>query len=454
MFGTSEEKQLALLMEEHGVDLVVHGGGRIYERKWPLGSAGSKPVHYVSLNSGSEFQAVRPGPVIEDGIGRQEHVFVRIHVDGNELEMEAVNLEGEVADRLALVKESNGMYQPEVMARAVDIDTAMELAHIYTGQSLSEDLRFERRDLAGKISLDGPFQGWGGADINLKLHTELTGQPDITMAGFPAGSELLVLEQSDPEGWQTHEKSMAVSGGTTEIPMTAPSNFVPGQSHSALDLLVNVRYNGREFEPVRIQPTLPLLSTVDLVSPLMAEVSTKPDFSWGEEPGALAYRFQISTTFFRTTRHDTIVIGADYNLPFHLDELSTYRWRVSPLHLHAGPWSDGMAFYTRQYTGTEVTNGIPEVFKLGMNYPNPFNPSTTIHFAMPVDARVILAVYDVLGREVAVLINEERTAGRHYVTFDSRSMASGVYHYRIEANPLAGSGLNRFVQSRSMMLIK
>jgi len=358
-------------------------------------------------------------------------------------------------DQMTLIKDGSGLYQSEVMDKAVDIETAMKLAHVYNGQSLSEDIRFDRRDLGAEVSLAGSFDGWKSANLNLKLQTELTGEPDNITSGFPANSELLILEQSDPEWWQTEEQSISIMGGISEIPIMAPSNFIPGQSHSFMDMMVNVRYNGREFEPVRIQPALPVLTGADMVSPLMAEVSTKPDFVWKEVSGALAYRFQISTaSSFRTILHDTIVLGNDYQLPFHLDELSTYHWRLSPIHLHAGPWTNAMPFFTRQHTGSEVSNNIPDTFHLGMNYPNPFNPSTTIQYALPVDARVKLAVYDVIGREVAIIVNEERTAGLHNVIFDSLLLASGVYHYRIEAIPLAGSAHDRFVQSRSMTLIK
>ncbi len=76
---------------------------------------------------------------------------------------------------------------------------------------------------------------------------------------------------------------------------------------------------------------------------------------------------------------------------------------------------------------------VPETFSLAQNYPNPFNPSTTIEFSLPNAAHVSLRVYDMLGREVAVLVNEERTAGSYRVTFDARSLPSGTYLYSLRA---------------------
>jgi hypothetical protein len=76
---------------------------------------------------------------------------------------------------------------------------------------------------------------------------------------------------------------------------------------------------------------------------------------------------------------------------------------------------------------------VPEVLQLDQNYPNPFNPSTTIQFALPSTAHVSLSVYDVLGCKVMTLVDGMKSAGVHDVQLDARSMASGMYVYRIQA---------------------
>lgn len=75
----------------------------------------------------------------------------------------------------------------------------------------------------------------------------------------------------------------------------------------------------------------------------------------------------------------------------------------------------------------------PRELHLAANYPNPFNPSTTIAFELPGEKRVRLAVYDLLGREIAVLVEEIRPAGRYEVNWDAAQLSSGVYMYRLEA---------------------
>jgi hypothetical protein len=82
---------------------------------------------------------------------------------------------------------------------------------------------------------------------------------------------------------------------------------------------------------------------------------------------------------------------------------------------------------------------VPEKFALYQNYPNPFNPSTTIQFDLPRQARVTLKVYNTLGQEVAVLVNENLNAGKHQAHFDAVNFASGVYFYRLDAGEFSGT---------------
>jgi hypothetical protein len=83
---------------------------------------------------------------------------------------------------------------------------------------------------------------------------------------------------------------------------------------------------------------------------------------------------------------------------------------------------------------------------LSQNYPNPFNPSTIVEFGVPVDSKVKVEVFNILGQLIAVLVDEVRNAGYYKVTFGSSNMPSGVYFYRMTA----GS----FVQTKKMQLIK
>jgi len=102
---------------------------------------------------------------------------------------------------------------------------------------------------------------------------------------------------------------------------------------------------------------------------------------------------------------------------------------------------------------------IPDKYFLEQNYPNPFNPSTTIRYAIPLlggDERggfITMKVYDVLGNEVANLINEEKPVGSYAVDFDASKLSSGIYFYRLQVYPAEG-GVVKFVETRKMILTK
>jgi hypothetical protein len=106
------------------------------------------------------------------------------------------------------------------------------------------------------------------------------------------------------------------------------------------------------------------------------------------------------------------------------------------------------ASHTIRDAKTSVSEGsrLPSGFALYQNYPNPFNPETVVGSQLPVPSDVKLAIYDLLGREVAVLVNERRAAGSYQDTFLASGLASGTYICRLKAGA--------YVQSRTMVLLR
>jgi hypothetical protein len=114
----------------------------------------------------------------------------------------------------------------------------------------------------------------------------------------------------------------------------------------------------------------------------------------------------------------------------------------------------------------QISTEVPAFYSLEQNYPNPFNPTTKIAFAIPLSggARggfVTLKVYDILGNEVATLVNEEKPAGRYEVEFSAkggqgtsiRHLASGIYFYQLKVGSSSGSG-QVFVETKKMILLR
>ncbi len=157
-----------------------------------------------------------------------------------------------------------------------------------------------------------------------------------------------------------------------------------------------------------------------------------------------------------------VAVDGQY-LPSTIDVPATGGWQnwnsylVKDIYLTAGQHTlmtqfinGGFNFSSMEFTLTttdvEEENNIPLTFELEQNYPNPFNPGTTISWQSPVSSWQTLKVYDILGNEVATLVNEYKPAGNYEVIFDASNLPSGIYIYRI----MAGD----FIQSKKMILIK
>ena len=105
------------------------------------------------------------------------------------------------------------------------------------------------------------------------------------------------------------------------------------------------------------------------------------------------------------------------------------------------------------YAGSAIATGVEDKenemagrYHLFQNYPNPFNPATTIRFSLPQREHVTLKIFDLLGKEVATLIEEDLDPGEHAVVFDGNGLSSGVYLYHLQA----GS----FVERKKLVLLR
>ena len=128
-------------------------------------------------------------------------------------------------------------------------------------------------------------------------------------------------------------------------------------------------------------------------------------------------------------------------------EPGTYHYRLKQIDF------DGSFEYSKI---VEVTIRAPKEFSLSQNYPNPFNPVSSIQYVISSTQFVTLKVYDVLGNEVAVLVNEEKPAGDYTIEFDAKGLTSGVYFYQllVSALPSKDGKAGSFIQTRKMVLLR
>ncbi|MBX7047401.1 MAG: T9SS type A sorting domain-containing protein [Ignavibacteria bacterium] len=179
-------------------------------------------------------------------------------------------------------------------------------------------------------------------------------------------------------------------------------------------------------------------------------VVTNPTLSWMMTSGATSYKLQISTD-----RYFSNIIYTRTNLtsPNHQVAVGTlglntdYWWRIQPvIGAAAGLYSDGWGFHTRTTGVQNVSSNVPSVYKLYNNYPNPFNPATKIKFDLPKNSYVKINVFDVTGRMINEIVNQNLSAGSYETEFNGSNLSSGIYYYRIEAGD--------FVETKKMILVK
>jgi len=164
----------------------------------------------------------------------------------------------------------------------------------------------------------------------------------------------------------------------------------------------------------------------------------------------IVFMFLISTTFSQYQISNSVVGGggnttanANYNFNSTVGEPFIGKSNNTVNQQAAGFW---YVYQQQTITDVEDDETIPTEFKLEQNYPNPFNPSTKIKFAVPERSNVLIKIYDILGSEVATLVNKEMEVGRYDVEFNAGGYSSGIYLFRMEAG--------NYVNTKKMILLR
>ncbi len=297
--------------------------------------------------------------------------------------------------------------------------------------------------------------GFAGANLNdAQIHRSfsvgiVSGMEET--GGF-VGLNDAIIEQSY---WDTEfsEQEQGIGSGPSTGAAGLTTDQMTGQSafHHMMEFdfynfwLLTENYPALFWEDVTATPPPPI--TIELSGPSNEQsgLPVRDTLRWQKNDWVDDYQLQISISDdFSDLIADSTV--SDTQFVYDLDYGTTYFWRVKAQYLTGeGEWSDIWNFTTKLSTSAG-NEKLPVTYKLNQNYPNPFNPETVIQYELPENNEVLLEVYDILGRRVAVLVNEMKQAGVHQTSWNASSAAGGTYIYQVRAG--------EFIQSRQMLLVK
>jgi len=225
------ERDFLPVLEEHGVDFVVTGHSHLYERFVPIGPAGKKPlIHVVSGGGGAPTYPAVPSPILAGGIGQSELHFCVFYLDGDRCEMVAKGPDGAVLDRLSLVKRA-GTYQEEVLAAALDTQTARHMAFMFRGAEVD----FAEVPAAGE-----------------RVRARLVA------GSIPDGSVVTLRQPSPDAAWKLDTQRVRIVDGGAEFQVRVPDELSVGLGGAdpALELGLEVRDGARTYTAERITAQL------------------------------------------------------------------------------------------------------------------------------------------------------------------------------------------------------
>lgn len=207
------------------------------------------------------------------------------------------------------------------------------------------------------------------------------------------------------------------------------------------------------FSPVWNFKTVisPPVAAPSLLSPANNSINqpATPTLDWNDVFGVQGYRLIVAVdSFFNTLIIDTTITASQSTIPAgKLTGNTPYYWRVRGYNTGGfGPWSVTWKFTTGPIGISQIGTEIPKIYRLYNNYPNPFNPVTKIRFDLPRQDIVKIEIYDITGRLIAKLVDEELTAGTYETSWDASGFASGIYIYRIITRS--------FTETHKMVVVK
>ena len=293
------------------------------------------------------------------------------------------------------------------------IDTALQMSYCYNGDNNDEGFYGENPPAVGYLYLQNPYVQSVQSDSGFFEGTWRKGIRNIKIgANIPGLKSSGIFKFSDPPFGQYK--------GTQEW-----YNYMNGLTQDTLPM---------------VMPGTQLETKIALAGDPVEKTGWYEGGGWINGPLPGDRRLYTSTEKFTLAPGDTQEIVIAILLARGTSNLNS----ITELRSTAVQVRD---FYFSQFL-TDVNDKTvqPDEFVLNQNYPNPFNPSTVISYQLAVFSKVSLKVFDILGNEVAILVNEEQQPGTYQVKFNGANLASGLYFYRINAG--------EFSLVRKMLIVK
>ena len=264
---------------------------------------------------------------------------------------------------------------------------------------------------------------------NIKNIIEIKDKLELPFPFFDDFENGLGNWQVSGQDWDT--VSVSYSSATHSVHSNPGGNYLPF-SNASLTLLNAIDLSASNLPVLTFWHKFQADDGVDLCR---VEVSEDYGYNWSEITSFSGSNLTWSYVQIDLSAYKSVPI----KLRFRLTSNGGYEyfgWNIDDVEL-----SDFNSINI-----DSLTILIPQKMYLYPNYPNPFNPTTEISWQLAVGTPVRLAIYDLTGQEVAVLVNEKREAGYHQVRFDGSDLASGIYLYRLQAG--------QYVETRKMILMK
>lgn len=380
-----------------------------------------------------------------------------------------------IDNRTYIVPDSNSTYT----AYFNDVENQGSPVMVTFSVNMEYEIASGRFDPAtDTVTVRGSFNGWSGddkmtvnaSDPNFYEFTETysvaVGETWNYKYAYIQGTT--VVWEGDPNKTYTFTQD-DITAGSAFIERVfndlTPENMLNNDVAVVFEVDMNNAVNGYTGQPF---PSIENVFVAGAVPPLQWPGGGWPDTDQDKvhflndsgTEGDVTAGDGIWSTTLTFTQYSPLTIqykyGANWGLPTN-GGVNDNENQVGADHfLHLSPWITGARvrntfgemgdIYPVETTDVTQISQNPTKFELVQNYPNPFNPSTTISFSIPEAGFVSLKVFDILGKEVASLLNEDKEAGIYTVSFNASSLPSGTYIYRISSG--------NFKDSRKMSLVK